>query len=112
VQRSSRMVVVFHWLDQTAQLLLISFVLATFGFSIDSLPPIIANPNHIAAGVLRDGVLTLQLEIAKREWHPEADDGMALSVQRFAPGTEYPRCAHHCARPRKALTFSDTNLPR
>jgi manganese oxidase len=28
-------------------------------------------------------VLTVQLEIAKGEWHPEADDGMALSVYAF-----------------------------
>ena len=84
MQRSSRMVVVRRWLDQSArQLLLICFALATFGFSIDSLPSIIANQNHTAAGVLRDGVLMVQLEIAKGEWHPEADDGMALSVYAF-----------------------------
>src|SRR6266487_1812267 len=54
------MVVVRRWLDQSAQqLLLICFALATFGFSM------------------------VQLEIAKGEWHPEADDGMALSVYAF-----------------------------
>lgn len=84
MQRSCRMAVVRRWLDQSAQqLLLICFALATFSFSIDSLPSIIANQNHTAAGVLRDGVLMVQLEIAKGEWHPEADDGMALSVYAF-----------------------------
>jgi FtsP/CotA-like multicopper oxidase with cupredoxin domain len=74
---------VCHRLDQIARLLLVCFALATFGFSIDSLPPIIANQNHTAAGVLRDGVLTVQFEIGKGEWHPEADDGVALSVYAF-----------------------------
>jgi manganese oxidase len=45
--------------------------------------PIVANPNHTPAGVLRNGVLTVQLEIAKGDWHPEADDGMSLSVYAF-----------------------------
>ena len=42
-----------------------------------------ANPNHTPAGILRDGVLTIQLEIARGEWHPEADDGVALNVYAF-----------------------------
>jgi FtsP/CotA-like multicopper oxidase with cupredoxin domain len=45
--------------------------------------PIEINQNHAPAGVLRAGVLTIQLEIAKGEWHPEADDGIALSVYAF-----------------------------
>jgi len=48
-----------------------------------SLPPIEINQNHSAAGVLHDGVLTLQLEIAKGKWHPEADGGMAIAVYAF-----------------------------
>src|SRR6266849_11044259 len=77
------LVMICRWLDEIARLLLMCFALATLGFSIDSLPPIIANQDHTVAGVLRDGVLTVQLEIAKGEWHPEADDGMALSVYAF-----------------------------
>jgi FtsP/CotA-like multicopper oxidase with cupredoxin domain len=46
-------------------------------------PPIVANQNHASAGVLRDGVLTVQLEIAMGDWHPEAEDGMSLSVYAF-----------------------------
>jgi FtsP/CotA-like multicopper oxidase with cupredoxin domain len=49
----------------------------------ESLRPIAANPNHIPAGILRDGVLTIQLEIARGEWHPEADDGLALNIYAF-----------------------------
>ena len=48
-----------------------------------SLGPILANQNHSSAGTLRDGVLTVQLEIAKGEWKPEADDGVVLSVYAF-----------------------------
>ena len=51
-----------------------------------SLPPIDANQNHAPAGVLRDGVLTVDLQIAKGEWRPESDDGMALSVYAFGEG--------------------------
>ena len=49
----------------------------------EQLPRIDANQNHTAAGVVREGVLTIRLEIAKGEWRPEADDGMALSVYAF-----------------------------
>jgi FtsP/CotA-like multicopper oxidase with cupredoxin domain len=51
--------------------------------SSESLPPILANQNHAPAGTLRDGVLTVHLEIAKGAWHPEADDGMALYLYAF-----------------------------
>jgi FtsP/CotA-like multicopper oxidase with cupredoxin domain len=49
----------------------------------DLLPAVVPNQNHSPAGVLRDGVLTVRLEIAKGEWHPEADDGIALAVYAF-----------------------------
>lgn len=54
-----------------------------FAFATESLPLIQTNENHQPAGILRDGVLTLQLEIAKGEWHPEAESGMGLSVYAF-----------------------------
>lgn len=49
----------------------------------ESLPPVLANQNHVPAGTLRNGILTIHLEIAKGEWHPEAEDGIALSVYAF-----------------------------
>jgi manganese oxidase len=51
--------------------------------SSESLPPIVANQNHESAGTLRDGILTVHLEVAKGEWHPEAEDGIGLSVYAF-----------------------------
>jgi FtsP/CotA-like multicopper oxidase with cupredoxin domain len=50
---------------------------------INAQAEVIANQNHTSAGILRDGTLTIQLEIAKGEWHPEADDGMSVSVYAF-----------------------------
>jgi len=52
-------------------------------FPAESPRPIIANQNHTPAGILRDGVFTIQLEIGEGEWHPEAEDGIALSVYSF-----------------------------
>src|SRR5689334_13855258 len=54
-------------------LLVFVIALSTFSFA-ESLPPIVGNENHVPAGSLRDGVLSVQLNIAKGEWHPEADD--------------------------------------
>jgi FtsP/CotA-like multicopper oxidase with cupredoxin domain len=60
--------------------LLLPVALAASG---ESLSPILANQNHVPAGTLRSGILTIHLEIAKGEWHPEAEDGIALSVYAF-----------------------------
>lgn len=51
--------------------------------SSQSLPGILANQNHMPAGTLRAGILTVHLEIAKGVWHPEAENGVALSVYAF-----------------------------
>ncbi len=47
------------------------------------LPPISANDNRVTAGALKDGVLTLRLEMRKGIWHPESDDGEAIPVYAF-----------------------------
>jgi FtsP/CotA-like multicopper oxidase with cupredoxin domain len=66
-----------------AMLLLLNFsVLASRSWS-ESLATVAANTNHVPAGILRDGVLTIQLEIARGEWRPEADDGVALNIYAF-----------------------------
>jgi len=65
------------------QMLLMCFAVSPFGFAADSLAPIVANQNHVSAGVLRNGVLSIRLEIAKGDWHPEAEDGVALAVYAF-----------------------------
>jgi manganese oxidase len=52
------------------------------------LPPaterIVTHENRTAAGVLRDGVLELRLEVRTGMWYPEAEAGPAVEVQAFA----------------------------
>jgi manganese oxidase len=48
-----------------------------------ALPRIEPNPNLSPAGQLRDGVLTLRLEIREGDWYPEADTAPAAVVQAF-----------------------------
>jgi hypothetical protein len=42
-----------------------------------------ANQNHVPAGVLRNRVLSIRLEIAKGKWRPDAEAGIALAVSAF-----------------------------
>ncbi len=51
--------------------------------SPESLPSIATKENHHPSGELRNGVLTLQLEIGKGIWHPESEDGPGLAVYAF-----------------------------
>ncbi len=64
-------------------LILSLLLLVAISASSESLPPITANQNHVPAGNLRSGILTIHLEIAKGVWHPEAADGVALVVYAF-----------------------------
>jgi FtsP/CotA-like multicopper oxidase with cupredoxin domain len=68
------------WLIRVARLLPICAIAA---LASDPLPAISVHQNHNPAGLLRNGILTIQLEIAKGEWRPEADDGIGLSVYAF-----------------------------
>ncbi len=83
MRHSSKMDMLRCRLGLLVRLLLMCFAVSPFGFAADSLAPIVANQNHVPAGALRDGVLSIRLEIAKGEWHPEADDGVALAVYAF-----------------------------
>ncbi len=47
------------------------------------LPSIEAHDNRAAAGVLANEVLTLDLEVARGMWHPDADDGPAIEMLAF-----------------------------
>jgi FtsP/CotA-like multicopper oxidase with cupredoxin domain len=47
------------------------------------LPAISSNDNRATAGTLKDGVLTVVLELREGLFHPEADDGPSLVVQAF-----------------------------
>lgn len=70
--RRSLLTIALFWLTATAA--------AAAG---ESLPAIATNYNHHPAGELRNGVLTLQLEIGQGIWHPESDNGPGLPVYAF-----------------------------
>jgi FtsP/CotA-like multicopper oxidase with cupredoxin domain len=44
---------------------------------------IAANDNRVPAGVLRNGVLTLNLEMRKGNWHPESETGETIPTYAF-----------------------------
>jgi FtsP/CotA-like multicopper oxidase with cupredoxin domain len=69
--------------QRSAGLILPLLLLVAISVSSESLPPILANQNHVPAGTLRDGVLRIHFEIAKGVWHPEAENGVALSLYAF-----------------------------
>lgn len=61
---------------------LLAIVVAGSSFlcASDRPPPIAANDNRSPAGELRNGVLTISLELGEGQWHPESEDGAALTV--------------------------------
>ena len=59
-------------------------LLATVALPAQSLAPIAANDNRSPAGELRNGVLTVHLEIRKGNWHPAREDGETIPVYAFA----------------------------
>src|ERR1700682_1130561 len=52
----------------------------SFLCSADRPLTIAANDNRSPAGQLRDGVLTISLELGEGQWHPESAEGEALTV--------------------------------
>jgi manganese oxidase len=59
------------------------FCLAAFLQAAEKLPSIIANNNHSAAGILKDGVLHLALEIQTGQWCPENEGGDSMPILAF-----------------------------
>ena len=53
---------------------------STFLSAADRPPTIAPNDNRSPAGELRDGVLTISLELGVGQWHPESEEGEALTV--------------------------------
>jgi len=54
-------------------------------------PTVQANDNRLAAGDLKRGVLTLQLEIIEATWYPEQEGGPNLAVYAFAEKGKPPQ---------------------
>jgi FtsP/CotA-like multicopper oxidase with cupredoxin domain len=55
-----------------------------------NLPRIATQNNTAAAGVLRNGVLDLNLEILNGDWYPQAEDGPHVAVYAFAEKGKAP----------------------
>lgn len=64
-------------------LVAVGTVLMAWPQAIQKLSPIAVNDNRTPAGELRDGVLTLHLEMRKGNWHPEAENGETIAVYAF-----------------------------
>jgi FtsP/CotA-like multicopper oxidase with cupredoxin domain len=64
---------------------LLTFVVAgaSFLYATDRPNQIAANDNRSPAGELRDGVLTIHLELGEGQWHPESEEGEAFTVYAF-----------------------------
>ena len=58
-------------------------ILAADPLSAQALGSIVANDNRVPGGELRDGVLTLRLELRRGVWHPEGETGEAIPVYAF-----------------------------
>jgi FtsP/CotA-like multicopper oxidase with cupredoxin domain len=68
-----------------ARYLSLGVTLAVFaGCSAGRIDRVVPNDNRVAAGVMRDGVLTLHLEARNATWYPDANDGPGLMVPVFA----------------------------
>src|SRR5512143_2058701 len=65
--------------------LCVSFVTAIGSADVSaSAPDIAENQNHVAAGELDHGALTLHLELRRGVWHPDARDGRGIEAPTFA----------------------------
>lgn len=67
-------------------LLAILVVASSFLCATDRLPTIAANDNRSPAGELRNGVLTISLELGEGQWYPESAEGEALTVYAIGEG--------------------------
>lgn len=54
-------------------------------------PAVRANDNRVAAGDLKHGVCTLQLELVEATWYPEQEGGPNLRVYAFAEKGKAPQ---------------------
>ena len=60
-------------------------------FADQNVPIASVNNNRAAAGVLRNGVLVLHLQVRPAVWYPEKDGGPHLTVSAFAEEGHAPQ---------------------
>jgi FtsP/CotA-like multicopper oxidase with cupredoxin domain len=67
------------------RLLAIGFILTTASAVLgESIPPASSNDNRTSAGILKDRVLSLRLEVCQAKWFPEEDGKANAVVDSFA----------------------------
>jgi FtsP/CotA-like multicopper oxidase with cupredoxin domain len=64
-------------------LLIILVAASSFLCAAEAQRAIAANDNRFPAGELRNGVLSIRLELDEGQWHPESEDGEAFTVYAF-----------------------------
>ncbi|MGI9102301.1 MAG: multicopper oxidase domain-containing protein [Terriglobales bacterium] len=74
----------------SAALLLAAFVGLSSFASDTSLPRIVVHDNTHPAGALKNGVLTVHLEIRDGDWYPEAENGPHIRVDAFSEAGQEP----------------------
>ena len=67
------------------------FLISSTAFADQAIPVASVNVNRVPAGVLRNGVLTLHLEVRPAVWYPEKDGGPHLTVSTFAEEGHVPQ---------------------
>src|SRR5581483_11491662 len=73
------------WIVHLLCCLTVLFLIAAIGQAqvVPNLPPIVTHDNVHSGGELKDGVLTIRLEIREGAWHPNDDNGDYLPVYAF-----------------------------
>jgi FtsP/CotA-like multicopper oxidase with cupredoxin domain len=72
-------------------LLIILTPLPSSGVERAPLPVVAANNNRTPAGILKDGVLNVRLELRQARWYAEAEDGVYENVYAFAEQGHAPQ---------------------
>jgi manganese oxidase len=61
------------------------------GHAPSSIPIVAANDNRVPAGILRNGILTVELVVQRARWYPEASDGPFAEVATFSEEGKTPQ---------------------
>jgi FtsP/CotA-like multicopper oxidase with cupredoxin domain len=77
--------------DRLFFLTLAFHVASTATFAGQAIPVASMNDNRVPGGVLRNGLLTLRLEVRRVVWYPEKDGGPHLTVSTFAEEGHAPQ---------------------
>src|SRR5262245_53396466 len=68
----------------SAAAVLAPILASSFARPSPSVDRIAINDNTASAGVLKDSVLTIHLEVREGEWHPDRDSDRGIAVRAFA----------------------------